>query len=142
MAEMLLSLVKLEGILDTCEEAAAMDIEAERSTPFIVSKAAKEIAQWQERKDVINRMRLYLEGSKVWVDKPSSIHPFCTLRASPDIIANTWEVLNNAKKVLHDMINGHQGNPGVVWFWNSDEVNGIHIGPVCSFDSTRLFCAH
>jgi len=141
MAEMLLSLSKLELILKTCEEAAAMDIEAERSTPFIVSKAAEEIAQWQEKKDVINKMRKLLEGSRVWVDNPSSIHPFCTLRASSDIIGNTWETLNNAKKVVLDMVNGHQGNPAVVGFWNSYEVTEIQIGPVCSFDSTRLFCA-
>ena len=141
MAEMILSLAKLESILKTCEEAAAMDIEAERSTPFIVSKAAEEIAQWQEKKDVINRMRTHLEGSNIWTDIPSSIHPFCTLRASPDIIANSWETVNNAKKIVNEMMNGHQGNPAVVGFWNSYEVNETQVGPVCSFDSTRLFCA-
>jgi len=141
MAETMLSLANLENILKTCEEAAAMDIEAERSTPFIVSKAAEEIAQWNEKKDVINRMRAYLKDSRIWVDTPSSIHPHCTLRASPDIIASAWEALNNCKDVVHEMINGHQGNPAVVGYWNSYEVTDIQIGPVCSFDSTRLFCA-
>ena len=65
MAEMLLSIAKLENILKTCEEAAAMDIEAERSTPFIVSKAAEEIAQWTEKKDVIASMRDHLKDSKI-----------------------------------------------------------------------------
>ena len=112
-----------------------------RSTPSIVSKAAEEIAHWKEKKDVIARIRDYLKDSKIWVDTPSSIHPFCTLRASPDIIASAWEAVNNCKKVVHEMMNGHQGNPAVVGFWNSYEVTEIQIGPVCSFDSTRLFCA-
>ena len=89
---------------------------------------------------VLNRIRKLLEHSKLWTTQPSSIHPYCTLRACPDIIGTAYETLNTAKKQLAEMINGHQGNPVVVGPWNSTTVTEVQVGPVCSFDSTRLFC--
>ena len=141
MAEAAISLNRVEKLLALSEQAAAMDIEAERSTPFIISKAAEDIAQWKEKREVIARMRSFMKGSRVWFDQPSSIHPFVTLRASPDILATAREALNTAKKIIKDMANGHQGNPVVVGPWNSS-INSVEIGPVCSFDSTRLFIAY
>jgi len=140
MAEAAISLNKIERLLSLSELAAGLDIEAERSTPFIVSKAAEDIAQWREKKEVIRRIRSQLKGSNIWTDNPSSIHPYVTLRAAPDILATAWEALENAKRVVGEMANGHQGNPVMVGPWNST-LEHVEVGPVCSFDSTRLFIA-
>jgi len=141
MAEAALSLNKIEKLLQLSEMSAAMDIEAERSTPFIVSKAAEEIAQWKEKKEVIGRIRALLNDSYIWTDKPSALHPYVTLRASPDLIGTAWEALGSCRKVVEGMMNGHQGNPVMVGPWNSS-LSGVEVGPVCSFDSTRLFIAY
>jgi len=138
MAEAAISLNKIERLLSLSELSAGLDIEAERSTPFIVSKAAEDIAQWIEKKEVIRRIRSQLKGSNIWTDNPSSIHPYVTLRAAPDILATAWEALGNAKRVVGEMANGHQGNPVMVGPWNST-LEHVEVGPVCSFDSTRLF---
>jgi len=140
MAEAALSLNKISKLLHLSEMSAAMDIEAERSTPFIVSKAAEDIAQWEEKKHVIERIRSMLKSSNIWTDAPSALHPFVTLRASPDIIGTAWEALNSSRKVVEGMMNGHQGNPVMVGPWNSS-LSWVEVGPVCSFDSTRLFVA-
>ena len=140
MAEAAISLKKVERLLSLCELATGLDIEAERSTPFIVGQAAEEIAQWTEKRDVIRRIRSLLRGSNVWSDTPSSIHPFVTLRAAPDILGAAWEALAGAKRIITSMANGHQGNPVMVGPWNSS-LDHVEVGPVCSFDSTRLFLA-
>ena len=139
-AEAVMCLDKFKNLLRLVEIATALDMEADKATPFIVGIEAEEVAQWPEKKAVIRRLRSLLKNSNIFVQSPSSIHPYVSLRASPDILATAWEALNKATGVVEDLINNHQSNPVLVGPWNSDNSSAT-IGPVAHFDTTRLFCS-
>ena len=122
------------------EIATALDTEAEEANPFIIGIEAEEVAQWSQKKEVIQRLRPILNKSKIFVQSPSSIHPYVSLGAYPDFLAIAWEALTQTTCVLEEHINSHQSNPAVVGPWNSSST-ADQIGPVAQFDTTRLFCS-
>ena len=138
LAEAVVTVSNIIETMEIIEVATALDIEAEEANTFIISREAEEVAQWETKKKVIERLRKLLRGSQLFQKAPSSIHPYVSLRASTDILGTAWEALENTKQVLEDLINSHQGNPVVVGPWNSG-VSETKIGPVAQFDTTRLF---
>jgi histidine ammonia-lyase len=140
LAEAVVTVDKFKTILQLIEVSTALDMEAEQANPFIVSKEAEEVAQWSFKKEVIKRLRDLLGNSNIFVQTPSSLHPYVSLRASPDHLATAWEALTNSECVLEQLINSHQSNPAIVGPWNSN-CTSVKIGPVAHFDTTRLFCS-
>ena len=138
LAEAIVTVDKFENILPLLEIGTALDLEAEKANPFIVGMEAEEVAQWPVKKEVIRRLRALLNNSNIFVQTPSSIHPYVSLRASTDLLATAWEALANTKGVLEQLINSHQSNPVIVGPWNSNS-SSVKIGPVAQFDTTRLF---
>jgi len=139
-AEAAVTVEKCKAMLELIQVATALDMEADKANPFIVGEAAEEVAQWSEKKAVIQRLRDLLKNSNIFVQPPSSIHPYVSLRASPDILGTAWEALKKATGVLEELINSHQSNPAVVGPWNMAGQSCGKVGPVAHFDTTRLFC--
>jgi len=128
-----LAVVDCGTLLDGLEIAGALDLEGFGANLSVLHPAIADARPYPSLAAAIARLRLLLDGSSLWRERPRNLQDPLTFRTLPQVLAATRDALDYVNGVLAVELNAHQGNPVV-----SPEAG---IVPAGNFDAVPLAAA-
>ncbi len=108
-----LAVADCETLLDTLDVAAALDLEGFAANLSLLDPAVAAARPYPGLTATIARLRMLLEGSSLWSERPRNLQDPLTFRTLPHVLAAARDAFSYTKNVLVIELNAHQGNPVV-----------------------------
>jgi histidine ammonia-lyase len=129
-----LAIADCDTLLDALEVAGALDLEGFAANLSLVDPSIADARPYPSLRATISRLRMTLEGSSLWNERPRNLQDPLTFRTLPHVLAAARDALDYAKGVLAIELNAHQGNPVV-------SADADRVVPAGNFDIVPLAAA-
>jgi histidine ammonia-lyase len=109
-----LALADARRLLETCDVASALDLEAFAANPGSLHPAIADARPYDGLRETLERLRMLLDGSYLWDAVPRALQDPISFRCLPQLHGAARDALAYAERQLAVELNAAQWNPLII----------------------------